>query len=393
MKCTICGTEFEGNFCTNCGASKTEAYDYNNYRSDKKSEEKKQKKPFYKKPVFLIIAALLLIAVVGNIAGKIKENKAEKIVWSEIELGAFLPEPGYNRGNILFNDDEELSVTLKKVDDTGFKEYIEKCKEEGYTVDAEKDSYSYSAYNKDGYKLTLSKYSDRMSIELNCPMEFGTIRWPNTAAGKMLPAPKSLNGRFDYENEDGFSVYIGNTTVDDYSAYVNSCMEGGFNVEYNRNDKNFSADNSAGYHVSLTYEGNNIIKIQLSAPDNVSKEAEEKGTTAATTTTTTTTTATTTATTSKKTEKAASKGLRPDFKKAMDSYEKFMNEYVEFMKKFEKSGGSDLSLLTDYAAYMSKYSEMCDDFEKWDEEDMNDAELAYYIDVQARVQKKLLEAY
>lgn len=388
MKCTICGAEFEGNFCTNCGASKTEANDYNNYRSDKKSEKKKQKKPFYKKPVFLIIAVLVLIAVIGNIASKIKENKAEKIVWSEIELGTFLPEPGYNRGDILLNDDEELYVTLKKVDDADFKTYIEKCKEKGYTVDAEKDSYTYSAYNKDGYKLKLSKYSDDMRIELNCPMEFSTIQWPNSTAGKMLPAPKSLRGKFDYENEDGFSVYIGNTTIDDYNAYVNSCMESGFNVEYNRNDKIFSADNSAGYHVSLTYEGNNIIRIVLSAPDSTNKTAEEKDTTAATNTTTT---ATTTTTTEKKTENAASKGLRPDFKKAMDSYEKFMNEYVEFMKKYEKSGGTDLSLLTDYATYMSKYSSMCEDFEKWDEEDMNDAELAYYIDVQARVQKKLLE--
>lgn len=64
-----------------------------------------------------------------------------------------------------------------------------------------------------------------------------------------------------------------------------------------------------------------------------------------------------------------------------------MNQYVDFMKKYQKSGGTDLSLLSDYATYMSKYSEMCDNYDKWDEEDMNNAELAYYIDVQSRVQK------
>lgn len=41
---------------------------------------------------------------------------------------------------------------------------------------------------------------------------------------------------------------------------------------------------------------------------------------------------------------------------------------------------------------MSKYADACDKFDKWESEDMNDAETAYYIDVQARVSKKLLEA-
>lgn len=34
---------------------------------------------------------------------------------------------------------------------------------------------------------------------------------------------------------------------------------------------------------------------------------------------------------------------------------------------------------------------MMSDFEKWESEDMNDAELAYYLEVQGRITKKLLE--
>ena len=82
--------------------------------------------------------------------------------------------------------------------------------------------------------------------------------------------------------------------------------------------------------------------------------------------------------------------IRSDFKKAMDSYEEFIDEYVAFMKKSAKNP-TDLSLLTDYSDYMSKYSKFVEDFEKWETEDLNSAELAYYIDVQARVSKKLLE--
>ena len=67
-----------------------------------------------------------------------------------------------------------------------------------------------------------------------------------------------------------------------------------------------------------------------------------------------------------------------------------MDEYVAFMKKYA-ANPSDAGLLADYASYMSKYADMVEKFDKWESEDLTDAELAYYIDVQARVSKKLLE--
>lgn len=84
-------------------------------------------------------------------------------------------------------------------------------------------------------------------------------------------------------------------------------------------------------------------------------------------------------------------GMRPEFKKAMDSYEEFMNEYCEFMEKYAESDGTDVGLLADYASYMSKYTDVVEDFEAWDDGEMNTAETAYYLDVQTRVSKKLLE--
>ena len=71
-------------------------------------------------------------------------------------------------------------------------------------------------------------------------------------------------------------------------------------------------------------------------------------------------------------------------------YEAFMDEYVAFMKKYSDNP-SDVGLLADYTKYMSKYADMVEKFDKWESEDLNDAELAYYIDVQARVSKKLLD--
>ena len=107
-------------------------------------------------------------------------------------------------------------------------------------------------------------------------------------------------------------------------------------------------------------------------------------------TTESTTIETTTKSTTTEKEDALVDGMRPEFKAAMDSYETFMTDYVDFMKKFEEDS-NNLSILADYADYMKKYAEFVEDFEKWDDEEMNTAETAYYIDVQARVSKKLLE--
>lgn len=118
-----------------------------------------------------------------------------------------------------------------------------------------------------------------------------------------------------------------------------------------------------------------------------------KETTTATTTAKQTTTHQTTAqktkTTTAKSEKST--GVDKNFKEAMDSYENFMNDYVDFIKKYQKSNGNDPQLISDYADYMKKYVDLSEKFEKWESEDLNTEETKYYIDVQARVTKKLLE--
>ena len=96
--------------------------------------------------------------------------------------------------------------------------------------------------------------------------------------------------------------------------------------------------------------------------------------------------ATTPATENKKDNNA----IDPEFKAAMDSYEEFFDEYVAIMKKY-KENPTDLSILTDYATYMGQYADMIQKLEEWESKDLNTAEAEYYVDVQARITKKLLE--
>ena len=84
-------------------------------------------------------------------------------------------------------------------------------------------------------------------------------------------------------------------------------------------------------------------------------------------------------------------GLRSDFKAAMDSYEAFYDEYVAFMKKYN-ANPSDFSLLSKYTDMVKKELDMAKAFGKWKSEDLNDEEEQYYLAVQTRVTKKLLDA-
>ena len=92
------------------------------------------------------------------------------------------------------------------------------------------------------------------------------VEWPKSELGNILPIPDSTIGYVNYELSDSFSVYIGNTPKDKYAAYVNKCLDNGFNVDYSKDDDYFSAENSDGWDLSVSYEGFDTMEITISAP-------------------------------------------------------------------------------------------------------------------------------
>lgn len=84
--------------------------------------------------------------------------------------------------------------------------------------------------------------------------------------------------------------------------------------------------------------------------------------------------------------------IDPEFKAAMDSYEKFFDEYVDFMKKYMNAGPEDvMAMMGDYAEYLEQYTETMKKMEELEGEDMTVAEAAYYAEVTGRITQKLLE--
>ena len=196
MKCNQCGSEFEGKFCAECGAKASEEFQK---PVTEQSNKKKNKKPFYRRWWFILLVVVAVVAVAISVLGM-----GEKVSWNNIVLGEMLPEPPKDRGNLHTNSSDELWVEINNVSDKEYNSYVEACKGEGYTIDAESTSSNYTAYNKDGYKLSLSFYGEELDINLDKPIELSEITWPSGIAGIQLPVPNSMIGKFSYEYDDNF---------------------------------------------------------------------------------------------------------------------------------------------------------------------------------------------
>ena len=88
------------------------------------------------------------------------------------------------------------------------------------------------------------------------------------------------------------------------------------------------------------------------------------------------------------TKAAPSVGLRPEVKDAIDSYERFVDEYCAFMESYDANDFSQLAKLSDMVMREAEMSEKFDALE----DDLTDAELDYYMAVSLRCSGKLMKA-
>ncbi len=84
-------------------------------------------------------------------------------------------------------------------------------------------------------------------------------------------------------------------------------------------------------------------------------------------------------------------GIRPAFKEAMDSYEAFFDEYIEFMADIDTSNDS-AQAVSDYADLLTRYEETMKAIEDIEDIEMSEAEEDYYIETLFRIETKMLNA-
>lgn len=197
------------------------------------------------------------------------ENSTDKLKWSDVILCDIIPEPESDTGRVGSNSDERLSLYISGTSSDQYKKYVNACIKKGFTVDSEKTGSSYNAYNQDGYQLHLS-YIDtenEMDITVSAPEEFGKLVWSDSKIAKLIPAPKSTAGRIEKDDETRFNAYVAKTSLKDFKDYVNQCKDKGFNIQDGESDKSYSAKNREGYTLSVEYQGNNVIYININEPE------------------------------------------------------------------------------------------------------------------------------
>jgi hypothetical protein len=221
-----------------------------------------------------------------------------------------------------------------------------------------------------------------VTTESETEEQYSEMIWPQHGIGKEVPVPDKdpLIGKVNWEYDDSFVLSVANMTKDDFNTYSNTCYDAGFNVDYRKVDGCYQANNSDGYHLYLRLDDGDVMFVRVDGPveESITNESETEEVAELET-----------ESTAPETSEANSDEIRPETKEALDSYEEFMGEYVDFMKKYNEDS-SNTDLIKDYASYMTKYADFTDKFNKM-EDDLNDAELSYYLKVQARVLDKLSE--
>lgn len=91
--------------------------------------------------VVLLVAFILFIMIS-------KESNAT-FEWPASGIALQVPEPPANKGKIEYNDDEEFQLEVRGIDQNQYEAYINDCKEKGFTVEGQKDSILYEAYNEE----------------------------------------------------------------------------------------------------------------------------------------------------------------------------------------------------------------------------------------------------
>ena len=212
-----------------------------------------------KKTICAVLALVLVLLTLGGCMG------IERQTWPQTEMAQMLPTPKF-RIRSIYDFSDRISASFTKVSEGRYQEYVKACKELGFTLEAEEASDFYTAFNEDGYLLQLDRYGGKNEMDLyfTAPKKMGQFRWPDTEAGRMVPAPPSTYGTIEWEYEDDFCIYVGKMTREDFADYVDACRAAGFDADFRKDSDYFYAENGEGYTLSVGYEGFGTVCISLS---------------------------------------------------------------------------------------------------------------------------------
>lgn len=231
--------------------------------------------------VFFLLFVLIKRPVIGDIiklfshssnmpqiSKEDEKDTKESVKWSDMFLSDYFPEPVLTNAYVYSNSKEECNIGQINCSQSEYYAYCRQCKEWGFDYEIVKeDDTWFTAYNSEGYKVHVSYIGSDLSVELNAPMKMSDFNWPESEIGQIVPVPQSTYGKISWEYDSGFLIYIGNMSYENFSEYATLLHKSGFNINDRKGDYYFWADNADGYHISIEYEGFNIVWLRADAPD------------------------------------------------------------------------------------------------------------------------------
>lgn len=271
MYCSQCGKEIadDSKFCNECGCPVSKQNEQQVVKKEvvKNASPKKNKETPKKIKLWhiIVVAAAVITIIVSYI---VLPKVFSRYEWSEVKLSSVLPEPESKWGDLSSNEKDYLYLYVHRISLDEYNSYVAACVDKGFNIESETEDSSYIAFNTDGYKLSLYYYESdkKMTINVDAPMEMKTIQWATSNIASLLPTPASTLGYIERNDEKGFSIYLGKTSFSEYNTYVSECESKGFTVDFQKQEKSFSAKNSDGYQLNVQYIGCNVIYISIIEP-------------------------------------------------------------------------------------------------------------------------------
>ena len=216
--------------------------------------------------------------------------------------------------------------------------------------------------------------------------ESRTFTWPTSGLATELPEPSIKTGEIKTNSDTSFWAELTKVSKSDYDDYVTSIKDAEYTDISGEGTDYFSATAPSGAKLSLDFDsGERTMGITLRKQDDSATADSSTEDTA-----TDDTAAQSTETTATDAAATDNGGVSADFKQTMDDYESFMNQYCDFMEKYQSSDDTT-SMLVDYAKMTASYTEWAAKWDAIDESTLSAADDAYYLEVQGRVAARLAQ--
>ncbi len=216
-----------------------------------------------------------------------EENPGDEwpTAWPEDGITARIPRPDFDMDSLEVNIcmENDFMGTVKATEED-YETYILSCKEYGFTFEEEThssregDFYSagFSAFDIDGYKITVDYYSfndpeddfpSHLSIRIKAPVQLGTLNWPDHALGLLIPQPPTSVGGAGGDPEIFLRASLGQMSLETWREYVEACREAGFDQNISETEREYTATDEDGIRLTISYSGGNMVDLILFDPE------------------------------------------------------------------------------------------------------------------------------